>query len=83
MLGPAAEDGETLLSCSKDGAVRMWRVATLEPLASLPMADALSAVTLSLTLTLTLTLALALALALALTPAPALALALALALTLL
>ena len=54
MLGPAAEDGETLLSCGKDGAVRMWRVATLEPLASLPMADALSAVTLTLTLTLTL-----------------------------
>ena len=66
MLGPAAEHGETLLSCGKDGAVRMWRVATLEPLASLPMADALSAVTLSLTLTLTLALALALTLALAL-----------------
>ena len=72
MLGPAAEDGATLLSCGKDGAVRMWRVATLEPLASLPMADALSAVTLTLTLTLTL----ALALALALTPALALALTL-------
>ena len=67
MLGPAAEDGATLLSCGKDGALRMWRAATLEPLASLPMADALSAVTLTLTLIVTLTLALALALTLTVT----------------
>jgi WD40 repeat protein len=43
VVGPVEGGGATLLSCGKDGAVRMWRVLTLEPLVSLPVADALSA----------------------------------------